>query len=631
MKRRMWLAGALTALLWATPAKADSRIIVRTTLGLQELQSLCLLNGCTVVGAIDGTLNQVFLLTTPLNPQTLVNVLRALPGIVNAEVDQVLSLVPIGALNQLPAPLPAGLLSGRTLATYPPNSGTMVWDSYVNQPAAGIVKISQAQSQFKVSGNGIVADIDTGVDPNHPALQGVLLAGYDFTRNQTAGSELSDLTTSDFPAYPPPPCSSTTCPSPARVNQSTAAVLDQSTAAVLDGKVQYAAFGHGTMVMGVIHLVAPTAKLLPLKAFRSDGTGNLSDILRAIYYAVQNNANVINMSFDFKMASTELQNALDYANQLNVICAASAGNDGQGPPPPFLVYPAALQNDVMGVASTSDTDARSSFSNYGDAIVWAAAPGEAIVTTYPFSTYSAGWGTSFSAPFVSGASALLRNVRTDINESLAASAVAHAQFVGADMGNGRLDLLMALAALPAGNGSPDFSVSVAPSSMTIAAAENARFTVSAAPSGGFNQMVTWSCTGAPTAATCTVSPSSVMLDGSNAATATVTMTTTARAFSSPLAMPRAAPPLLRWELLPVCVALFLVSLILHKLRFAARRRLCLIASAVLALAVLCTSCGGGASSGPPPSQGTPANTYTITVTGSSNNLSHATTFKLTVK
>src|SRR5437773_10858972 len=97
------------------------------------------------------------------------------------------------------------------------------------------------------------------------------------------------------PFVSPPPC--TDC-APARVNQSTAAVLDQSTAAVLDGKVQYAAFGHGTMVMGVIHLVAPTAKLLPLKAFHSDGTGNLSDILRAIYYAVQNNASVINMSFD---------------------------------------------------------------------------------------------------------------------------------------------------------------------------------------------------------------------------------------------------------------------------------------------------------------------------------------------
>ncbi len=60
----------------------------------------------------------------------------------------------------------------------------------------------------------------------------------------------------------------------------------------------------------------------------------------------------------------------------------------------------------------------------GNPIVWAAAPGEAIVTTYPFSTYAAGWGTSFSAPFVSGRAALMRSLRPDINESMAASASA---------------------------------------------------------------------------------------------------------------------------------------------------------------------------------------------------------------
>jgi Subtilase family len=107
--------------------------------------------------------------------------------------------------------------------------------------------------------------------------------------------------------------------------------------------------------------------------------------LRAIYYAAQNNANVINMSFDFKTPSQELSNALDYAGRLNIICAASAGNDGAME----TVYPAALQTDVMGVASTSDLDTRSTFSNFGNAIVWVAAPGEAIITTYPFGTYSA--------------------------------------------------------------------------------------------------------------------------------------------------------------------------------------------------------------------------------------------------
>jgi subtilisin family serine protease len=441
VKHRMWLAGALLALLWTTPSMGDTRFIVRSTLPSGALEQFCFLQSCTVVGALDGTLNQVFLLTTPstIDATTFLNLLHDTPGILDAELDQLISL--IGGLNTVTT-------APRALADNAPVNyfGTAVWSGYANQPAAAIVHVQDARKTFQVVGLGVVADIDTGVDPNHPALEKVLLQGFDFTRNQAGGSEISD-----FASPAPPPCPN--C-QPGIVNQSTAAVLDQSTAAVLDGNLQYAAFGHGTMVMGIIHLVAPRARLLPLKAFHSDGTGYLSDVLRAIYYAVQNNADVINMSFDFKTASTELTNALNYANQLNVICVASAGNDGQGPP--TKVYPAALQSDVMGVASTSDLDTRSTFSNYGNAIVWVAAPGEAIVTTYPFGTYAAGWGTSFSAPFVSGAAALLRNLRNNINESLAASALAHAQFVGADMGYGRLDLLMALAALPAESSVPNF-------------------------------------------------------------------------------------------------------------------------------------------------------------------------------
>ncbi len=428
------------ALLWTTPAMADNRFIVRSALAPNVLGEFCDLLGCRVAGALDGTRNQVLLLTTPstIDPAIFLNILRSTPGILDAELDDLISLV--GSLNAVTTP-PPGLTDNAPINFF----GTTVWNGYAKQPASKIVHVHEAQQTFHVAGTGIVADIDTGVDPNHPALQSVLLPGYDFTRNQVGGSEMTDFTSST-----PPPCQN--C-QPAMVNQSTAAVLDQSTAAVLDGNFQYAAFGHGTMVMGVIHLVAPKAQLLPLKAFRSNGTGYLSDVLRAIYYAVQNNANVINMSFDFTTASTELTNALDYANRQNVICVASAGNDGQGPP--LLVYPAALQNDVMGVASTSDLDTRSTFSNYGNEIVWVAAPGEAIVTTYPFSTYSAGWGTSFSAPFVSGGAALLRSLRSDVNQSMAASALANAQYIGTDMGNGRLDLLRALASLQAGDASQD--------------------------------------------------------------------------------------------------------------------------------------------------------------------------------
>ena len=74
-------------------------------------------------------------------------------------------------------------------------------------------------------------------------------------------------------------------------------------------------------------------------------------ILLAICCAAQNNANVINMSFDFKTPSQELSSALDSrTTSSSMFCAASAGNDGAME----TVYPAALQTDVIGVASAND-------------------------------------------------------------------------------------------------------------------------------------------------------------------------------------------------------------------------------------------------------------------------------------
>lgn len=426
-KRQDWLLIAFL-FFFAQPATAEHRFVVRTTLGQSGLQQTCLLHLCSVVQSLDGTLNQVFLVTTSdlVNSNAFLSTVRLLPGIVDAEVDEVLA---IGAGRATLLTPPPGLSDSSPVSFY----GSLVWHGYALQPAAQIVRIAVAQNSFAATGTGIVADIDTGVDPTHPALTNVLLTGYDFTRNQPGGSELTDW------SYPYPP-SCQTC-QPAIVNQSTAAVLDQSTAAVLDG-TPYAAFGHGTMVAGVIHLTAPTAFILPLKAFRSDGTGYLSDILRAVYFAVQNQANVINMSFDFASASPEMQSAVSYANQNGVICVASVGNDGQQ----IVTYPASLAG-VMGVASTSDLDTRSTFSNYGSE-VWVAAPGENIITTYPFGTYSAGSGTSFSSPFVAGGVALLRNLNPGISPANAAQAIAHSKHLTPDLGNGRLDLYLALGSLP---------------------------------------------------------------------------------------------------------------------------------------------------------------------------------------
>lgn len=612
MKRRAWLAGLGFFFCCVPSARADTSVIVRTN-NVSALETLCALpTTCTVVRGLDGSLGQVFLISSPLPLTNILGLLNGVAGFLGAEVDQVLSLV--GGLNVVPTPLDPTLMSDRSPVVYPPGSASTAWNSYVNQPASGVVEVQTAQNDFHVTGSGIVADIDTGVDPNHPVLKPVLLAGYDFTRNQPGASEMNDLP-SGFPA----PSCTTTCSGPVAVNQSSAAILDQSSAAILDSAPN-SAFGHGTMVLGIVHLVAPTAQLLPLKAFKSDGTANLSDILRAIYYAVQQgNANVINMSFDTKTASTELQNALDYANQLGVTSVASAGNDGAQE----TVYPAALQADVMGVASvgsTSSSDsARSSFSNFGNSIVWIAAPGEQIVTTYPFSTYAAGWGTSFSAPFVSGSAALLRALRTAITESESATAIANAApLTVSGMGNGRLDLVPALQSVSGGGGgNPDYSVSASPLSQTINAGQSATYTLSAAPSNGFNQTVTWSCTGAPTGATCSVSPSVLTLDGTHSATATVTLTTTARGTVLLPELPRTSPPLvpsMPWSLrLAWLAALFGIC----TLGWACQRypRFAWPAT-VVAMSLCVYSCGGGYPGGGGPG---PPTLYLITLNPASVN------------
>ena len=407
-------------------------VIVRTTLGQRGLQLTCLLHGCTVVGSLDGSLGQVYLVrpVKGLLPNLLAGVLRLVNGILDAEPDQVLNIPPNPTAPDTSNAPPAGLWDNAPVNYY----GSTVTDGYVNQPAAQIIQLQQAHNNFSVSGAGIVADIDTGVDPNHPALQGVLLQGYDFTRNQVGASEMNDISMSA-----PPPCD--TCAA-AYVNQHTAAMLDQHTAHMLDGN-GYEAFGHGTMVLGVIHLVAPTAKLLPLKAFGPDGNGSLSNIIAAIYYAAQNHANVINMSFDLTQSSTELNNAIAYANGKHVILVASAGNDGENE----MVYPAGLQQYVVGVASTNNQDQRSSFSNYGNQIVWVAAPGEGVITTYPFGLYAAGWGTSFSSPMVAGTASLILNLQSTDSQNQAAYAFSHAKFVGLNMGYGRLNAAWALTSL----------------------------------------------------------------------------------------------------------------------------------------------------------------------------------------
>src|SRR5260370_6184844 len=105
------------------------------------------------------------------------------------------------------------------------------------------------------------------------------------------------------------------------------------------------------------------------------------------------------MSFDLSTPSPALSQAVSYANHANVVLVAAAGNESTS----ARVYPAALNGYVLGISSTTDWDARSTFSNYGSSDVWIAAPGQYVISTFPRGRHPAPSGTSFSSPLVPGA------------------------------------------------------------------------------------------------------------------------------------------------------------------------------------------------------------------------------------
>lgn len=178
---------------------------------------------------------------------------------------------------------------------------------------------------------------------------------------------------------------------------------------------------HGTHCAGIIlgvgqdifanSLEPAKVRIMALKFLGADGSGSTSDAIAAIYYAVNNGAQVISNSWGGANYSQSLHDALTFAYQHQVFIASAAGNGSNGvgystdSSPLFPAsYPVPGQ---VAVAASTDWDNLASFSNFGINSVHVAAPGVSILSTIPNNSYRYMSGTSMATPFISGLAAMI--------------------------------------------------------------------------------------------------------------------------------------------------------------------------------------------------------------------------------
>lgn len=234
-----------------------------------------------------------------------------------------------------------------------------------SQSSAQLLRLAEARAL--ATGAGVkVAVLDTGVDITHPIFGNRAVAGWDYVDDD---ADPADEAGGD-------------------------------------------ASGHGTFVAGVVHLVAPGAKIIAMRVLDAGGVGDGYVIAQAIRDAVQMGARVINLSLGTteKIESKVLTDVIKWARSKGAITVAAAGNDADE----AQHWPAA-QPEVLSVAALDATNTLLATYSTSGGWVDVAAIGTDLVSAIPGGGYDAWSGTSMATPVVAGQLALLRSLRSELD------------------------------------------------------------------------------------------------------------------------------------------------------------------------------------------------------------------------
>jgi thermitase len=177
-------------------------------------------------------------------------------------------------------------------------------------------------------------------------------------------------------------------------------------------------FGHGTHVAGIVSLVVPDARIMPLRILDENGEGELWRITAALIWAANHGADVANLSLGYPQNVELLKQLIDCSafgttptgtqfpinNPGRMGITVSSGNGGNSTP----IFPAAEDSHALPVAASTANDRLALFSTYHRDWVEASAPGENIVSALPGGRYGVWSGTSMAAPIAAGVTALVK-------------------------------------------------------------------------------------------------------------------------------------------------------------------------------------------------------------------------------